>query len=150
MSNPNQGMKTFLITLLIVSLTPIGFAQSGPGKSLRAAAAGSANVGTGTDYAVVPFGSGEQLKMIYDRRLRPQAVYFNDKVYLVYNGGAAAGPADNDKTYPFATSCDPATGQISPLKSSVGVAQPCLCRGFVLFSRRRRACQAEHRAHSRR
>jgi hypothetical protein len=53
---------------------------------------------------VVPFGNGGQLKMIYDRRQRPQAVYMNDRVYMVYNGGAEKGES---KTYPFVISYDP-------------------------------------------
>ena len=51
-----------------------------------------------TDFSVVPFGSGGQLKMIYDRRQRPQAVYINDKVYIVYNGGAPMNAQVREKT----------------------------------------------------
>ena len=33
----------------------------------------------------MPFGAGGQVKMLYDRRQRPQAVYLNHKVHIVYN-----------------------------------------------------------------
>ena len=66
-----------------------------------------------TDFSVVPFGSGGQLKMIYDRRQRPQAVYINDKVYIVYNGGAPMNAQVREKTYPFVISFDPETKSFS-------------------------------------
>jgi len=62
---------------------------------------------------VIPFGQGGQLKMIYDRRQRPQALYMNDKVYMVYNGGASPSAKANGKTYPFVISFDPETEALS-------------------------------------
>lgn len=35
----------------------------------------------------VAFGEGGQIKMLYDRRQRPQSVYFNNKVHVVFNAG---------------------------------------------------------------
>ena len=67
-----------------------------------------------TDFSVVPFGSGGQLKMIYDRRQRPQAVFINNKVYIVYNGGAPMNAEGREKTYPFVISYDPETELLSP------------------------------------
>ena len=67
-----------------------------------------------TDFSVVPFGSGGQLKMIYDRRQRPQAVYMNHKVYIVYNGGAPVNAEVREKAYPFVISFYPETELFSP------------------------------------
>lgn len=64
------------------------------------------------DLTIVPFGEGGQLKMIYDRRQRPQAIYMNDKVYMVYNAGAHLFEGKGNKTVPFAISYDPATGEL--------------------------------------
>ncbi|MEX0323270.1 MAG: sialate O-acetylesterase [Puniceicoccaceae bacterium] len=62
-----------------------------------------------SDLTFVPFGEGGQLKMIYDRRQRPQAIYMNDKVYMVYNAGAQLFEGKGNKTVPFAISYDPST-----------------------------------------
>lgn len=62
---------------------------------------------------VVPFGEGGQLKMIYDRRQRPQAIYMNDLVYMVYNGGSNLPGGNGKKTFPFAISYDPANNVLS-------------------------------------
>ncbi len=59
---------------------------------------------------VIPFGEGGQLKMIYDRRQRPQAIYMNDQVYMVYNGGANLPESNGKKTFPFVVSYDPQSG----------------------------------------
>jgi len=67
-----------------------------------------------SDFTVVPFGCGGQLKMIYDRRQRPQAIYMNDKVYIGYNGGAPMDATRREKTYPFVISFDPETKSLSP------------------------------------
>lgn len=65
-------------------------------------------------FSVVPFGNGGQVKMIYDRRLRPQAVFTNNKIFMVFNGGASIKANDPEKTYPFVISFDPKTGNLSP------------------------------------
>lgn len=64
-------------------------------------------------FTVYPFGSGGQLKMIYDRRQRPQAIYVGEKVYMVYNGGAPMDATEKEKTYPFVVSFDPKTRSLS-------------------------------------
>jgi len=61
--------------------------------------------------APVPFGSGGQVKMLFDVRQRPQSVYLNGKVYLVFNGGAVAGASA--KTKPMAVTYDSKTRQFS-------------------------------------
>ncbi|MCD6353992.1 MAG: BNR-4 repeat-containing protein [Prolixibacteraceae bacterium] len=63
---------------------------------------------------IIPFGSGGQVKMIYDRRHHPQAVFLNNKVFMVYNGGASKNAEDKEKTYPFVISFDPVTELLSP------------------------------------
>jgi hypothetical protein len=67
-----------------------------------------------TDFSFIPFGSGGQLKMIYDRRQRPQALFIDNKVHLVYNGGASGKAEDGGTTYPFVISFDPKTKSLSP------------------------------------
>ena len=59
----------------------------------------------------VPFGSGGQVKMLFDVRQRPQSVYLNGKVYLIFNGGAVAGASA--KTKPMAVTYDSKTRQFS-------------------------------------
>ena len=54
------------------------------------------------------FGEGGQIKMLYDQRQRPQAVYLNDKVHIVYNGGGKpGGVARKTETMPMAVTYDP-------------------------------------------
>jgi hypothetical protein len=60
-------------------------------------------------YEIIPFGSGGQVKMLYDRRQRPQAIFINSKVQIVYNGGAKKDADERSGTFPFAISFDPKT-----------------------------------------
>jgi hypothetical protein len=55
------------------------------------------------------FGRGEQIKMLYDRRQRPQAVYLENRLHIVLNAGGAAGASPKAKTKPMAASYDPRT-----------------------------------------
>ena len=48
------------------------------------------------------FGQGGQIKMLYDRRQRPQSVYLHDKVHIVFNAGGEAGASLKAKTRPMA------------------------------------------------
>jgi hypothetical protein len=66
------------------------------------------------DYQTLSFGQGGQLKMIYDRRHHPQTVFLNNKVYVVYNGGASINDEDKGMTYPFVISFDPGAALLSP------------------------------------
>ncbi|MBL7189999.1 MAG: BNR-4 repeat-containing protein [Phycisphaerae bacterium] len=63
--------------------------------------------------AAVAFGQGGQIKMLYDRRQRPQAVYLNDKVHIVFNGGGQAGAKPKAPTKPMAVTYDPVSRQFS-------------------------------------
>ena len=81
--------------------------------SLPPAAGAEASKSREADFEVYPFGSGGQLKMIYDRRQRPQAVYINDMVYMVYNGGAPPDTAKRATTFPFVVSYDPSGKRVS-------------------------------------
>lgn len=59
------------------------------------------------------FGLGGQIKMLYDRRQRPQAVYLHDKVHIVFNAGGEAGAEPKAKTRPMAVTYDPRTRTFS-------------------------------------
>lgn len=59
------------------------------------------------------FGHGGQIKMLYDLRQRPQAVYLHEKVYIVFNAGAEAGTSPKTKTGPMAVTYDPRTRTFS-------------------------------------
>jgi hypothetical protein len=48
------------------------------------------------------FGHGGQIKMLYDRRQRPQAVYLHDKIHIVFNAGAETGALPKAQTRPMA------------------------------------------------
>ena len=48
------------------------------------------------------FGKGGQKKMLYDPRQRPQAVYMDGKVHLVFNGGGKDGEDPSFRTTPMA------------------------------------------------
>ena len=69
----------------------------------------------------VPFGFGGSKKMLYDVRQRPQAIYFNGKVFIGYKGGGTK-PADGGRervapTYAMLLSYEPSTRQFStPVK----------------------------------
>ena len=59
------------------------------------------------------FGKGGQKKMLYDRRQRPQAVYLDGQVHLVFNGGWKEGKKPNLRTVPMVTTYDPETRSFS-------------------------------------
>ena len=63
--------------------------------------------------APLVFGDGGQIKMLYDRRQRPQSVYLNGKVYLVYNGDGEKGAEPKAKTKPMVITYDPSTRTFS-------------------------------------
>ncbi len=66
--------------------------------------------------AIVAFGEGGQIKMLYDRRQRPQAVYLNEKVHIVFNAGGEAGTlAKSADTEPMAITYDPKTREFSEI-----------------------------------
>ncbi len=112
-------MKALIFILLIFFFIPISFQQNMEKNNSRGSTLDHTVAGNdqNTGFSVFPFGSGGQVKMIYDRRHHPQAVFMNNKVYMVYNGGASMNDADKEKTYPFVISFDPETELLSsPVK----------------------------------
>ena len=59
------------------------------------------------------FGEGGQIKMLYDRRQRPQSVYLNDKVHIVFNAGGQIGAPAKSPTKPMAVTYDPLSRKFS-------------------------------------
>ncbi len=68
-----------------------------------------------SNYKILPFGVGGQMKMLYDRRQRPQSVYLNGKVHLVINAGGEKGAPAKSKTKPMVLSYDLANGKFSEI-----------------------------------
>jgi hypothetical protein len=66
------------------------------------------------DY-VYAFGEGGQIKMLYDRRQRPQSVYLNNKVHIVFNAGRKTGALAKSPTKPMAITYDPLTREFSEI-----------------------------------
>ena len=63
--------------------------------------------------APMAFGAGGQIKMLYDRRQRPQSVYLNNKVHIVFNAGGKPGDKAKSRTKPMAVTYDPRTREFS-------------------------------------
>ena len=61
----------------------------------------------------IAFGAGGQIKMLYDRRQRPQSVYLNNRVHIVFNAGGRAGAPAKSPTKPMALTYDPLTREFS-------------------------------------
>ena len=80
-----------LIFITILFAVPVSFAQKIEMK----------------DYQILSFGDGGQIKMLYDRRQRPQSVYLNGKVYIVFNAGGEKGAPARSKTKPMIVTYDP-------------------------------------------
>jgi hypothetical protein len=102
--NRSANYPKYLLIALIMQFLVILPVMSGDGGSEEEKKNG---------ITVIPFGSGGQVKMIYDRRQRPQAVFINDKVEIVYNGGASQAAENKNRTYPFAITFDPKTALFS-------------------------------------
>ena len=64
---------------------------------------------------IASFGEGGQIKMLYDRRQRPQSVYLNGKVHIVFNAGGESGAPARSPTKPMAITYDPATRELSDI-----------------------------------
>ena len=62
---------------------------------------------------LVAFGEGGQIKMLYDRRQRPQSVYLNGKVHIVFNAGGQIGAQPKAPTKPMVVTYDPLTREFS-------------------------------------
>jgi len=70
---------------------------------------------TEAELATMAFGHGGQIKMLYDRRQRPQAVYLGNKVHIVFNGGGETGAVSKAKTRPMAVTYDPQAREFSEI-----------------------------------
>ena len=81
--------KNYLLIFLLIQIPQIGTAQTGV-----------------SDYQTLSFGERVQIKMLYDRRQRPQSVLLNGKVYIVYNAGGELGVPAPAKSIPMITSND--------------------------------------------
>jgi len=65
------------------------------------------------DQFPMAFGEGGQIKMLYDRRQRPQSIYLNGKVHIVFNAGGQIGAPAKSPTKPMAITYDPGTREFS-------------------------------------
>ena len=92
-------MKTLLLVLTMVYVSPCSMAQMRETSNVR----------------MVSFGNGGQIKMLYDARQRPQAVFLNNKLHLVFNGGGMSGDKPKAKTKSMAVTYDPLTGEFSKI-----------------------------------
>jgi hypothetical protein len=66
------------------------------------------------------FGQGGNTQMLYDRRQRPQSLYYKGLAYIVYNGGAkTTNPGRREHAYPHIVTYNPQTRELSkPIKLS--------------------------------
>ena len=62
---------------------------------------------------ILPFGDGGGIKMLYDVRQRPQAVYLKGKVFIAFKGGGSASGSGKPKTSPMLISYDSRSRQFS-------------------------------------
>jgi hypothetical protein len=65
------------------------------------------------DFSVYPFGENGQLKMVYDLRQRPQAVWLNEEIHIVFNADGDEGATGRSRTKPQAVTYDLNTRQFS-------------------------------------
>jgi hypothetical protein len=95
----NCGVKTmkWLILIGLFLVTTSALADQVP-------------VGSGE---AIAFGSGGQIKMLYDRRQRPQSIYLNHQIHIVFNAGGKAGAPAKSSTQPMAITYDPLTRKFS-------------------------------------
>jgi hypothetical protein len=64
---------------------------------------------------LLSFGEGGQIKMLYDRRQRPQSVYLNGMVYIVFNAGGEKGAPARSPSKPMIVRYDPITSEFSDI-----------------------------------
>ena len=81
--------------------------QAAPAKMSRT------QVQTKANQVITAFGEGGQIKMLYDRRQRPQSIYLNNKVHIVFNAGGQIGAPAKARTKPMAITYDPAAREFS-------------------------------------
>ncbi len=91
--------KVILFSLLAVMILPISCTQESevPG------------------YEMFTFGEGGQIKMLYDRRQRPQSIILNGMVYIVFNAGGKEGDVGRSPTKPMIVQYNPITRVFSDI-----------------------------------
>ncbi len=62
---------------------------------------------------ILPFGVNGKRNMLYDARQRPQSVFLNGRVYIVYNGDATPTKNNKGKAYPMLITYNPKTRQFT-------------------------------------
>ncbi len=62
---------------------------------------------------ILPFGQRGGIKMLYDVRQRPQAVYLQGRVFVGFKGGASPSHSGKPNTSPRLISYDPASRSFS-------------------------------------
>jgi len=71
------------------------------------------------DFQILPFADNGSLKMLYDNRQRPQAIYLEGKLYIVFNGGAFLRKKENSRkkavSKAMAVTYDLRTGKVSKI-----------------------------------
>ncbi len=67
----------------------------------------------GRNSEILPFGHGGGIKMLYDVRQRPQAVYLRGRVFIGFKGGASPNHSGKSKTSPMLISYDPSSRRFS-------------------------------------
>jgi len=85
------------------------------------------------NYQTMSFGEGGQIKMLYDRRQRPQSVYLDGKVHLVFNAGAEEGASGSSKTKPMIVTYNPESREFSEILT-IGKASKDHHYGPVIWS----------------
>ncbi len=66
-----------------------------------------------TNQVIMSFGESGQIKMLYDRRQRPQSIYLNNKVHIVFNAGGKIEASAKARTEPMAITYDLVTREFS-------------------------------------
>jgi hypothetical protein len=93
-------MKKILLSLIVIAfIIPFSIAQ----KIEK------------SDYETLAFGEGGQIKMLYDRRQRPQSVFLNGMVYIVFNAGGDPGDSGRSPTMPMILKYNPITREFSDI-----------------------------------
>ncbi len=111
-------MKKLILSILaVLFLIPISIAQKTETS----------------DFEILPFGEGGQIKMLYDRRQRPQSVYLNDMVYIVFNAGGDPGDSGRSPTMPMIVTYNPVTREFSDIVK-LGPAKSDHHYGPVIFA----------------
>ena len=89
-------IRSLLFTcMLLIAVINVLFAQNG--------------------YQILPFGEKGSIKMLYDRRQRPQSVFLDGKVHIVFAGEAEFTNSKKAKTKPLAVTFDPQTKKFSEI-----------------------------------